>query len=428
MSNLEKGNYTLVGSREDEQEQANIADSKDTDKVVPKSSMWQSVCNLVSDVEGTGLLALPYVVQRGGVVAIAALVIVPFICYYTGKILIYCLYIKDNNDQKIRIRSNYKDMGEASWPRYGGVFVVTMQVVELSLLASLYLVLCGSLLYGILPGVPVPERVWMLIAALVGLPTLFVRHLSYIAWISLLSVIALTIAVFIILGYGATTSPHWDINSIPLLDVEGTPIALAIIIFSYICHPVLPTVEANMIDPKQFNVMLALTYMAVFAIKIVFALFGFLTFSSNIKEVITNSIPSGTVQIVVNSFLVLNVMFSYPFRVITLIHCIEDSVVTEQFRSRFSDISWSITVRVVVNFVTLIPAIAIPHFALMMSFVASLTGMFMVFVLPCTFHLCLESKLRWHDKVLDYFIITFGILAGGIGLVVSVVDMTAAFR
>lgn len=151
-----------------------------------------------------------------------------------------------------------------------------------------------------------------------------------------------------------------------------------------------------------------------------FALIGFLTFSSNIDEVITNSIPIRAIKIVVNSFLLLNVFFSYPFRVITLIHCIEDSIDLESIHARFSGLPWFIFMRVVLNFLTLLPAVLVPHFALMMSFIASLTGMLVVFIFPCLFHLYLQAEyLRWYDKVLDCIVIGFGVLAGGIGLIVS---------
>ena len=42
--------------------------------------MWKAAVNFICDVEGTGLLGLPYAVLNGGVAALAALVIVPVIC------------------------------------------------------------------------------------------------------------------------------------------------------------------------------------------------------------------------------------------------------------------------------------------------------------------------------------------------------------
>lgn len=319
-------------------------------------------------------------------------------------------------------------MADECWPRYGGGIVLTIQLTELTFLASLYIVLSGSLMHSLLPNLPIPQRLWMAIAAFVCLPTLFIKHFSNVAWFSLLSVTALTIAVGIILGYGFSTTHNWEITDIPLWNPNGVPIAIAIVIFSYISHPVLPTIESNMRDPDRFNTMLAITYAFIVSIKVPFALIGFLAFSSNIQDVITNSIPIRGVQLAVNSLLVLNVFFSYPFLVKSIIHCMEDSIASESLQSRLNEWPWFILSRVVVNLVTLLPALVIPHFALMMSFLACLTAMFIAFILPCVFHLYFQSdQLRWYNKGLDYSIIVFGVVTGGVGLVVSWIILVKSF-
>ena len=103
-----------------------------------KSSLWKAVVNVVSDVEGTGLLALPYVIAQSGLVSIAALVIVPFIAYHTGAILIDCFH--DNNDagERVRVRSNYKELGQACSPRFGGFIAAVVQIVLTSLCSVLH--------------------------------------------------------------------------------------------------------------------------------------------------------------------------------------------------------------------------------------------------------------------------------------------------
>jgi len=329
---------------------------------------------------------------------------------------------------QVRVRSNYKDLGQSCWSRHGGLIVFITQITELVFLSSLYLVLCGSLIEGLLPELLVPKRAWTAIIALIGLPALFIKRLSNIAWLNLVSVIALGIAIVLVLGYGISTTSHWDYTRIALWDTIGTPLALATIIFSYISHPVLPTIEANMKEPKRFNVMLLLAYVFVFVIKLVFAMLGYLAFSPNINEVITNSIPIRILRIAVNSLLLLNAFFSYPFVVITIIHCIEDFTNVESIHARFSDLSWFIFIRVVVSIITLLPGILIPHFALMISFISSLTGMFIAFIFPCVFHLYLSEDLKWYDKVLDWFVIVFGLIAGVTGLMASGIKLVKSFQ
>ena len=382
-----------------------------------KSSLWKAVVNLMSDIEGTGLLGLPYVIAHNGLVAIAALLALPFINYYTGAILIDCLYEKNKAGERVRIRSNYKELGKACWPRFGGAIVATVQFISLFLLASLYLVLCASLASSILPGLPLSDKIWMLIAAAIGLPTIFVKSLSQVAWLSLLSVIALLVAVVAVLAYGIAHHSTWDIKAILVWDVNEMPITLAIIIFSYLCHPVLPGVEASMENRSQFRTMLALSYIFVTIFKIVFSVCAFLSFSSNIQEVIVNSLPMGVMRILVNGFLILNVLFSYPFRVITIIQTIEESITVDSFPFKIPEIVWFIGIRVLTNFLTLLPAISIPNFALFMSFIGSLTGSCVGLIFPPIFHLILKKEeLKWYHYIFDILATFVGILASLFGL------------
>ena len=405
-----------------EQEQKVVITDEDSalqeNESADKSSLWKAMVNLITAIEGTGLLGLPYVIAQSGLVAVAALVAIPFIAYYTGTILVDCLYDNDDAGERVRVRSNYKELGKACSPRFGDIIVGAVQLIELFLLASLYLVLCASLSSSTFPELPLSQKVWMVIAAAVGLPAIFVKNLSQVAWMSLLSVIALLVAVVAVLAYGIAHHSAWVPNDILVWDIEGVPVALAIIIFSYICHPILPVVEASMKDKSQFRAMLTLSFICVAILKVGFSVCAFLSFSSNIQDVIVNSLPMGILRRIVNGVLIVNVLFSYPFLVISIIQTIEESVSAESFSFKIPDIVWFIGIRVFTNFLTLLPAISIPHFALFMAFVGSLTASFVSFILPAVFHLILKKKeLRLYHFILDVSVIIFGILASILGLV-----------
>ena len=418
---LLRSDPTLADKLDEPPESITEEDSaEDEAPTTDKSPLWKAVVNLMSDIEGTGLLALPYVIAQSGLVAIAAMVVVPFIAFYTGAILIDCLYDKNDTGERVRVRSSYKQLGEACSPRFGGTIVSAIQLVDLFLLASLYLVLCASLSTGIFPDLPLSDKVWMLIAAALGLPTLFVKNLSQVAWMSLLSVIALMIAVVSVLAYGIAHESSWTPREILVWNIDEVPVSLAIIIFSYLCHPVLPGVEASVENKSKYRTMLALSYFFVAIVKVVFSVCAFLSFSSHIQDVIVNSLPVGVIRSLVNAFLLLNVFFSYPFRVITIIQTIEESVSPDSFSCKIPDLVWFIGIRVSTNFLTLLPAILIPHFALFMAFISSLTGSAIAFILPVIFHLVIKQhELKLYHYIFDISVLIFGFLAAALGLVYS---------
>ena len=418
---LLRSDPTLADKLEEPTESIREQDSaEDEAPTADKSPLWKAVVNLMSDIEGTGLLALPYVIAQSGLVAIAAMVVVPFIAFYTGAILIDCLYDKNDTGERVRVRSNYKQLGEACSPRFGGTIVSAIQLVDLFLLASLYLVLCASLSTAIFPDLPLSDKVWMLIAAALGLPTLFVKNLSQVAWMSLLSVIALMVAVISVLAYGIAHEYSWAPTEILVWNIDEVPVSLAIIVFSYLCHPILPGVEASMENKSKYRTMLALSYFFVAIVKVVFSVCAYFSFSSNIQDVIVNSLPVGVIRSLVNAFLLLNVFFSYPFRVITIIQTIEESVSPDSFSFKISDLVWFIGIRVSTNFLTLLPAILIPHFALFMAFISSLTGSAVAFILPVIFHLVIKQhELKLYHYIFDISVLIFAFLAAALGLVYS---------
>ncbi|RMX54045.1 hypothetical protein pdam_00013669 [Pocillopora damicornis] len=385
-----------------------------------RSSLWKAVANLMSSIEGTGLLALPYVIAESGLVAIAALVVVPFITYYTGAILIECLYETNNEGERIRVRSNYKELGKACWPRFGGAIVAAVQLIELFMLASLYLVLCASLSSSIFPGIPVSDKIWMVIAATIGFPTIFVKNISQAAWFSLVSVVALSVAVIAVLAFGIAHGSKWNLNLILVRNIDEAPVSLALIIFSFICHPILPGVEESLQNRSQFRKMLALSYtfVAILKIFVLSCRLAQIFQNPDIPDVIVNSLPMGFLRVFVNGFLILNVLFSYPFRVITIIHTIEEIFSVDSLPFRCPEIVWFIGIRVFTNFLTLLPAISIPHFALFMSFIGSLTGSCVALIFPAVFHLNIQKdNLKLYQITFDILVIFVGVFASFTGLI-----------
>ena len=167
---------------------------------------------------------------------------------------------------------------------------------------------------------------------------------------------------------------------------------------------------------SQFRNILALSYTFVAILKIVFSVCAFLSFSPDIPDVIVNSLPMGFLRVFVNGFLILNVLFSYPFSVITIIYTIEEIFSVDSLPFRCPEIVWFIGIRVLTNFPTLLPAISIPHFALFMSFIESCSCVALSF--PAVFHLNIQKdNLKLYQIFFDILVIFVGVFASFTGLI-----------
>jgi len=84
------------------------------------SSVWKAAANIFNYMEGIGFLAVPFALKEGGITAMVMFIVTPIIMRYIGTILTECLYDEDEQGNRHRVRSGYKDLGDVLLPKYGG--------------------------------------------------------------------------------------------------------------------------------------------------------------------------------------------------------------------------------------------------------------------------------------------------------------------
>ena len=128
------------------------------------------------------IVSLPYAVLHGGYWGIFSLIFVAYICCYTGKILVACLYEENERGEIVRVRDSYVGIAETVMgEKYGGKLVNTAQIIELLMTCILYVVLCGDLLIGSFPEGIIDQRSWMMICAMLLLPCAFLTDLRAVS-------------------------------------------------------------------------------------------------------------------------------------------------------------------------------------------------------------------------------------------------------
>ena len=184
-----------------------------------------------------------------------------------------------------------------------------------------------------------------------------------------------------------------------------------------------------MANRGMFKFMLSISYIFITCLKVTFSLCAFLSFTTDTKDLVTNNLPAGVVYYISCVFLGINVLASYPFPILIVFRSIEDALPPVWFLDRLPTAVWFVCVRVSLMLLTLDAAVLIPHFALMLAFVGSLTSATMCFVLPCLFHLRFKlDELRFYQKILDYCIISFGFATAGFGIVFSGKALVKAYE
>ena len=388
------------------------------------------------------LLALPYAVLNGGYWGLVALLSAAGITYYTGIILVSCLYEDDLvTGVKRRVRDSYVDIATEVWGVYAAQIVHTAQFIELIMTCILYLVLCGDLLTNIFPTnmeKGVNTTMWTVVATFFIIPCAFLRDLKAVARLSLGNAVAHVIINVIVLGFCITHIGSWHWSQVKLVvDVKRFPVSMGIVIFSYTSHIFLPSLEGDMTDRQNFSRMLKWTHGLAGVFKAVFAYICFLTFGNLTKDVITDNLPTAGFKGFVNCALVVKALLSYPLPYFAAAELLEKALFNGRPRTKFPSCYasdgmlevWALSLRMLLALFTLTLAIYIPQFALLMGLIGSFTGTMLSFVWPCWFHL----KIKWYEipnwqKLCNVCIMVGGGICGIVGIILSMNGLVEAFR
>ncbi|NXJ67836.1 VIAAT protein, partial [Rostratula benghalensis] len=381
--------------------------------------------------QGIFVLGLPYALLHSGYSGLFLIVLAAALCCYTGKTLIACLYEENEEGQLLRVRDTYEDIANACCkplsPRLGGVFVNVTQVMELIMTCVLYLVVSGNLLSHSWPEVPVTEKTWSVIAFVALLPCVFIKTLKIVSKLSQLCSLAHLVTILVVTTYCLTQTHRWSWAKFRLsLEFEDFLVSVGVIIFSYTSQIFLPTLEGNMKNPGEFSCMLNWTHFLACVLKTTFALTAFLTWGEETKEVITDNLPS-FLQTLMNLCLLAKALLSYPlpFFAATEIVC---ACLSGGNPSTYSSPLFTLAVRGSFLLITLLMAVFVPHFALLMGLTGSVTGAAMTFLLPSLFHLKLKwKKLSLSEKFADMAIFTLGSLCSIAGIVCSIKGLLEVF-
>jgi len=442
------------------------------------------------------IVSFPLTVLKGGYWTILSMIIVAYVCCYTGKILVDCLYeddvdpvtaasqsivtangdsndgVKDRSKSlqspsqdksrsesfrpgQRRVRDSYVAIAEAVWGRtIGGRLVLIAQLIELLMTCILYVLLCGELLLGVFPDLPLDLTAWIIVSAAALLPCAFLRSLRHVAWLSFWCTAAHMVINGIVIVYCFTWIADWHWKAVRFrIDIWEFLMSLGIVIFSYTSQIFLPSLEANLVDRRQFAPMLHWTHAAAAVFKVVFSFVGFVTFGGETKEVITNNLPNQTLKVIVNVFFIAKALLSYPLPYFAAADLIE----TAFFRGRPETLFppcynrpastsmpagvdatatgggtlklWALVLRLGLVVATMLMAIYVPHFAILMSLIGSFTGNMLSLVWPAYFHLRIKSaSISLIRRLADIIIVLFGLICSALGIYSSSNALINAFH
>ncbi|XP_022783349.1 vesicular inhibitory amino acid transporter-like [Stylophora pistillata] len=376
--------YQILEENLDEESNAHEKTLDETFEEMKKISTMDTFWSACNSVQGLTILAMPLVTSFGGYWLLFGITAIAVLSNYTSKILIQCLYEECPGKGRTRVRNTFADIGDAFWPTYGRHMVDATKFLELIFVATVNPIACGEAIYYTVPYLPVGKQLWILIFGLAMIPNVFLSSVKLLSKISMLTIFFALTNVSIIVAYCLGHSASWKTEDLLVFDPVRFPLALGVVLASFSSQIYLTVLEGNMRRPEKFNTVINYAYIAMTELKIGVGAFGYLTFSGGVSDMVSNNLPLGLYRVIVN--IVVTVLL--------------------------------VLLRFMLTSLTILMAVLVPHFTLFAAFIGSGTGTVIALVFPSVFYVKIFYwELRWHEIVLNVFIVCFALLMAASGMV-----------
>ncbi|XP_019433817.1 PREDICTED: vacuolar amino acid transporter 1-like [Lupinus angustifolius] len=375
-------------------------------------SFGQAVLNGINCLCGVGILSTPYAAQQGGWVGLSVLFIFALISFYTGMLLRSCL------DSEPGIET-YPDIGQAAFGTTGRIAISIVLYVELYACCIEYIILEGDNLSSLFPnaylnlgGIELNSHtLFALIATLAVLPTVWLRDLSVLSYISAGGVIASILVVVCLFWVGVEDVGFHSKGT--TINLTTFPVAVGLYGYCYSGHAVFPNIYTSMANPNQFPAVLLACFGICTLLYAGSAVMGYTMFGEAILSQFTLNMPQDLVASKIAVWTtVVNPFTKYALTISPVAMSLEELIPSDHAKSYL----YSIFIRTGLVVSTLIIGLSVPFFGLLMSLIGSLLTMLVTLILPCACFLrILKGKVTQLQTVLCITIITVGSVSAVFG-------------
>ncbi|KAL4621514.1 hypothetical protein ACB092_06G233600 [Castanea dentata] len=376
-------------------------------------SFGQAVLNGINVLCGVGILSTSYAAKEGGWAGLSILFIFAALSFYTGILLRYCL------DSAPGLET-YPDIGQAAFGNFGRVAISIILYVELYACCIEYIILESDNLSSLFPNAQISlggfelysHVLFALMTTLAVLPTVWLRDLRVLSFISAGGVIASVLVVLCLFWVGLVDGVGFH-NKGTTLNLGTLPVAVGLYGYCYSGHAVFPNIYTSMARPNQFPAVLLTCFGICTLLYAGVAVMGYKMFGESIQSQFTLNLPQDLVATKIAVWTtVVNPFTKYALTMSPVAMCLEELIPSNHSKSYI----YSILIRTALVVSTLIVGLSVPFFGLVMSLIGSLLTMLVTLILPCACFLSiLRGKITRLQGALCIIIISVGAVSCSFG-------------
>ncbi|KAI5950145.1 hypothetical protein KGF54_005293 [Candida jiufengensis] len=383
-----------------------------------QSTAPQTVFNSVNVLIGVGLLALPVGLMKAGwILGVPILVACGITTYWTATLLSQAM---DTDDTIM----TYADLGYAAYGSTAKLIISLLFSIDLIGAGVSLIILFSDSFLGVVSD---DETTTKIITFFILTPFTFIPLpiLSIISLFGILSTISITLIV-LLCGLLKRTAPGSLIEIMPTnlwpSDFSSLLLAIGILMAPFGGHAIFPNLKSDMRHPFKFTKSLKYTYLITLLTDCSMAIIGFLMFGSKCSNEITNTLldtvgyPSWCYPLV-KALICIIPLAKTPLNAKPIISSLDVLVGVENIsKSRilnFLKTAAKFIIRVGVNLVFVVLAIAFPEFEKIIGILGASICFIICIILPCLFYvkLCNHQISETYKLFIWFVIIVSCILA-----------------
>ncbi|KAI5346066.1 hypothetical protein L3X38_013945 [Prunus dulcis] len=377
------------------------------------SSFTQAVINGINVLCGVGILSTPYAIKEGGWLGLSILLIFAVLSFYTGLLLRRCL------DSQPGLET-YPDIGQAAFGTGGRIAISIILYVELYACCIEYIILESDNLSSLFPnahlslgGYMLDSRIlFAILTTLAVLPTVWLRDLSVLSYISAGGVIASIVVVLCLFWVGLVDGVGFENKGTPL-NLSTLPVAMGLYGYCYSGHAVFPNIYTSLAKPNQYPAILLTCFVICTILYGGVAVMGYTMFGESTASQFTLNMPHDLVASKIALWTTICfalIRTTYALTISPVAMSLEELVPSNKSHI------YAILIRTALVVSTLVVGLCIPFFGLVMSFIGSLFTMLVTLILPCACYLSiLRGRVTRLQATLCIIIIIVGVVSSSFG-------------
>ncbi|QHO38813.1 vacuolar amino acid transporter 1-like [Arachis hypogaea] len=314
----------------------------------------------------------------------------------------------------------YPDIGQAAFGVVGRLGIAIFLYMELYAAAVEFITLMSDNLSSLFPnvhikvgGIDLETHVFFAItAALMVLPTVWLRNLSLLSYISAGGIFA-TIMVTLCLFWVGLVDHVGLKPGRKLLDLENISVSVGLYGFGFAGHAVFPNVYSSMQDPSRFPSVLYLSFAFCLFMYMSVGAVGYLTFGESVESQFTLNMPKELYASKIATWTtVITPLAKYALTILPIALSIEELIPNNKLRCHAT----AIAIRTFLVISSLVVALSVPYFGALMALIGAFMSMTVALIYPCACYLKIHngrlSKLEITKCVL---VIIVGVLSSIVG-------------